>query len=96
MYPYSFKEEFGSGLRCDTLLVGHQNDYLRESVDDHENIVVIMLGRRKSRHVIHADGFVESARSRQRRIHALLLDHRFDNDVGSARFDVLPNISLKV
>jgi hypothetical protein len=32
MYPYSFKEELGSGLCCDVLLAGDQNHHLRKEI----------------------------------------------------------------
>ena len=85
MYPHSFKEEFSSGFCCDILLTGRHNGHLRESVDDHENIVIAMLIRRKAQHVIHGDGFLGSNRGRKQSIEALLLDGRFGNGIGSAR-----------
>ena len=96
MYPHSFKEEFRSGFYCDILLAGHHNGHLRESVDDHKNIVITMLSRRKARHVIHRDGFPRSTRGRKRSIEALLLDGRFGDGTSSAGLDVLPNILSKV
>jgi hypothetical protein len=65
VYPHSFKEEFSSGFYCDILLAGHHNGHLRESIDDHEDIVITMLSRRKARHVIHGDGFPRSTKGRQ-------------------------------
>jgi hypothetical protein len=38
------KEEIGSGLGCDTLLVGCQNCHLRESINDHEDTIITILG----------------------------------------------------
>jgi hypothetical protein len=96
VYPHSFKEEFSNGFCCDILLVGRHNGHLRESVDDHENTVVVILSRRKARHVIHGDGFPRSTRGRQRSIEALLLDGRFDNGAGSVGSDVLLDILSKV
>jgi hypothetical protein len=96
VYPHSFKEEFSSGFCCDILLVGYHNVHLRESIDDHENIVVSMLSRRKARNVIHGDGFPRSTRGRQRSIEALLLDGQFGNGTDSTGSDVLPDISSKV
>ena len=55
-----------------------------------------MLSKRKAQHVIHGDGFPSLTRGRRRSIEALLLDGRFGNGVGSARFDVLLNILSKI
>jgi hypothetical protein len=96
VYPHSFKEEFSSGFCCDILLAGHHNGHLQESVDDHKNIVIAMLSRRKARHVIHRDGFPRSTRGRKRSIEALLLDGRFGNGASSAGLDVFPDILSKV
>ena len=65
VYPQSFKEEFCSGFYCYILFAGCHNDHLRESIDDHENAVVSMLGRRKDRHVIHRVVFPRSTRGRK-------------------------------
>ena len=92
MYPHSLKEELSSGLYCDTLLVGCHDGHIREFVDDHENTIVSMLGRREACHVIHGDIFSGMARS----IHALVLDYRFGNGAGSAGYAVLRNILSKV
>jgi hypothetical protein len=62
------KKSLAVAFCCDTLLAGHHNGHLRESVDDHKNTVIAMLSRRKARHVIHGDGFPRSTRSRQRSI----------------------------
>ena len=83
MHPHSFKEEFSSGFCCDILLTGRHDGHLREAIDDHKNIVVSMLSRKKARHVIHGDGFPRSARGRQRGIEALLLNGQFGNGTGS-------------
>lgn len=64
MYPYSFKEEISIGLYCDTLLAGWHGGHLRESIEDHENAIVVMLSRREARHVIDGDRFPRSTRSR--------------------------------
>ena len=92
MYPHSFKEEFSSGLHC----ASHHNGHLRESIDDYKNIVISMLSRRNSQHVIDGDGFPRLTRGRKRSIEALLLDGRFGNGTGNAGSDVLPYILLKV
>ena len=96
MYPHSFKEEFSSGFCCDILLAGRHYGHLRESVNDHEHIVIFMLSRRKAQHVIHGDGFPRLTRGRKRSIEALLLDGWFGNGTGSAGLDVLPNVLSKV
>jgi hypothetical protein len=44
MNPNMFKEELSSGLGCDALLAGCQNCHLRESINNHEDIVIPMLG----------------------------------------------------
>jgi hypothetical protein len=44
MNPNMCEEELGGGLGCDALLEGCQNLHLRESIDDHEDIVIPMLG----------------------------------------------------
>jgi hypothetical protein len=43
MIPNTFKEDSSSGLGCDTLLSGCQNYHLRESINDHEDIVINIL-----------------------------------------------------
>jgi hypothetical protein len=96
VYPHSFKQEFSSGFCYDILLAGHHNGHLRESVDDHKNTVIAMLSRRKSRHVIHRDGFPRSTGGRKWSIEALLLDGRFGNGASNAGLDVLPDILSKV
>jgi hypothetical protein len=96
VYPHSFKEEFSSVFYCDILLAGHHNGHLRESVDYHKNTVIVMLSRRKARHVIHRYGFLRSTRGRKRSIDALLLDGWFGYGTSSARLDVLPDILSKV
>jgi hypothetical protein len=89
-------DNISSGFCCDILLAGRHNGHLRESVDDHENIVPAMLSRRKARHVIHGHGFPRSTRGRHRSIEALLLDGRFGNGADNAGSDVLPDILSKV
>ena len=74
VHPHSFKEEFSSGFCCDILFVGYHNGHLWEYIDDHENIVVSMLSRRKVWHVIHGNGFPRSIRGRKQSIEALILD----------------------
>jgi hypothetical protein len=96
VYPHSFKEEFSSGFYYDILLAGHHNGHLRESVDDHKNIVIAMRSRRKAQHVIHRDGFPRLTRGRKRSIEALLLDVRFGNGASSVGLDVHPDILSKV
>jgi len=64
VYSHSFKEEFGSDFFCDTFLASSQNRHLKESINDHENTSISMLGRRKTQDVIHGDGFPGSVRSR--------------------------------
>jgi hypothetical protein len=44
MYPKSFKEELGSGLRCDALLVGGHNRHLGKEINNHKNTVISPLG----------------------------------------------------
>lgn len=68
MHPHSFKEELSSGFYCDILLVGCQNGDFREFFNDHENIVIDMLIRRKVGDVIHGYGFPRLTRSRKRGI----------------------------
>ena len=65
-------------------------------MNDHKNIVVAMLSRRKARHVIHGDGFPRLNKGRKWSIEALLLDGRLGNGTGSEGFDVLPNILSKI
>ena len=66
MYPHSFKEEFSCGLHYDILLADHHNGHLREYVDDHKKIVVVVLSRWKAQNVIHGDRFPRFNRSRER------------------------------
>jgi hypothetical protein len=96
VYPHSFKEEFSNGFCCDILLTDHHNGHLRESVDDHKNIVIAILSRRKARNVIRRDGFPRSIGGRKRSIEALLLDGQFGNGASHAGLDVLPDILSKV
>jgi hypothetical protein len=42
--PNMCEEELGNGLICDALLAGCQNFHLRESINNHEYIVIPMLG----------------------------------------------------
>jgi hypothetical protein len=44
MYPYSFKEDLGSGLRCDALLAGGHNVHLGKAIDNHKKKVISSLG----------------------------------------------------
>jgi hypothetical protein len=44
MNPNMFKEDLSGGLNCDALLVGCQNYHLRESINDHEDTFIPMLG----------------------------------------------------
>jgi hypothetical protein len=44
MNPNTLKEELNSGLDYDALLLGCQNCHLRELINDHEDIVITMLG----------------------------------------------------
>jgi len=94
-YPYSFKEEFVSVLCCDTLLVGSQYRHLTKFVHDHKYIVITMLVRREGRHIFHGYGFPQLVESRQRSVQAFLLDGWLGDGVGSARYDIFPNILLE-
>jgi hypothetical protein len=96
VYPHLFKEEFSNGFYYDILLVGHHNGHLRESVDDHKNIVIAMISIRKARHVIHRVGFLRSNGGRKQSIEAFLLDGRFGNGIRSEGLDVLLDILSKV
>ena len=91
-----FKEELSSGLSYDNLLASCHNGHIKESVDGHENAVIVVLSRRKTQHVIHGDGFPRSTRSRKRSIYDLLLDGWFGNGTDSAGSNVLPSILTKV
>jgi hypothetical protein len=53
MYPDSFKEDLGSGLCCDALLVGNQNFHLREAINNHKNKVISPLGGWEAQHVVY-------------------------------------------
>lgn len=64
MYPYSLKEELSSGLCCDTLPVGYHDGHLRESLEDHESEIIVVLSRRKAQHIIHGDIFPRPVRGR--------------------------------
>jgi hypothetical protein len=44
MNPIMCKEEREGGLECDVLLAGCQNYHIRESINDHKDIVIPMLG----------------------------------------------------
>jgi hypothetical protein len=95
MYPYSFKEELGSGLCCDVLLAGNQNHHLRKVINNHKNTVISLLGGWEARHVVHGYGFPRPVRSRKRGVHAMFLSGQFDNNVGSARHDILIDLLSK-
>jgi hypothetical protein len=43
MYPYSFKEELGSGLSCDAILSGSHNRHLGKAIDNHKTQSFILL-----------------------------------------------------
>ena len=92
MYPYSFKEEFGSVLGCDTLLVSRKYSHLRKFVHDHKYIVFTMLGGREDRNIVHGDGFPWLAGSRHRSVQALLLDGWLGDGASSARSNISANI----
>jgi hypothetical protein len=64
--PNSFEEEIGSICRCDILLTGCEDGHLRKSINDHKYIVISVLGGRKTRHVIHGDGFPRVLGNRKR------------------------------
>jgi hypothetical protein len=44
VYPYTFKEDLDNGLGCDNLLRRSHNGYLGELINNHEYIVIYMLG----------------------------------------------------
>jgi hypothetical protein len=44
MNPYTLKEELSSGLDCDSLLPGWKNFHLKESINDHEEKIITMIG----------------------------------------------------
>jgi hypothetical protein len=44
MNPNTFKEEISNGLGCDDLLAGCQNYHFRELINEHEDIVIPVLG----------------------------------------------------
>jgi hypothetical protein len=44
MYPHFLKEELGSGLYNDALLVGGQKCHFREDINNHENTIIPPLG----------------------------------------------------
>jgi hypothetical protein len=53
MYPDSFKEEIGSGLYCDAILVGDHNRHLRKVIKNRKNTVISSLGGQEVQHVVH-------------------------------------------
>jgi hypothetical protein len=73
MYLDSFKEELGSGLYCDSLLLGNQNHHLRKAINNHKNTVISPLGGQEAGHVVHWDGFPWPVRSRKRGVQAMFL-----------------------
>ena len=56
MNPYMLKEELGHGLNCDILLASCQNGHFRELINNHKNVVIVMLCGWYVGHVIHSDG----------------------------------------
>jgi hypothetical protein len=44
VYPYTLEEDLGSGLGCDTLLVGGWNGHHGEWIKKHEYTIISMLG----------------------------------------------------
>jgi hypothetical protein len=53
MDPHSFKEEIGSICHCDVLLAGCEDVHLRKLINDNKYTIIVVLGGRKARHVIH-------------------------------------------
>jgi hypothetical protein len=49
----SFKEDLGSGLCYDALLVGDQDRHLGKKINNHKDIVISPLSGWKARHVVH-------------------------------------------
>lgn len=95
MYPHLFKEEFGSVLCCDTLLVGRQYRHLRKIFHNQKYTVITTLGIREARHIVHGDGFPRLAGSRKKSVHSLLLDGWLSDGTGSAGSNIFPNIQSK-
>jgi hypothetical protein len=44
MNPNTLKEDLSIDLGCDALLVGCENFHLRESINNHEETIITMLG----------------------------------------------------
>jgi hypothetical protein len=68
MDPHSFEEDLGSIYDCDALLASREDGHLRKPINYHKYTIISLLGGRKSRHVIHRDGFPRPLRSRKRGI----------------------------
>ena len=84
MYPYSFKEEFGSVLCHDAILASRQYSHLKKKIHDQKYTIIPMLGISEARHIMHGDGFPGIVGSSQRSVHALLLDGWLGDGASSA------------
>jgi hypothetical protein len=95
MDSHPFEEEIGSICCYDALIMGCDNDHIRKPINHHKYRIIDVLGGRKTRYVIHRDGFPRPLRSRKRGVYALLLDGWFGNGTGSARYDILVDVLSK-
>jgi hypothetical protein len=95
MDPHPFKEEIGSICCCDALLASCDNGHLRKLINHHKYTIIVVLGGRKAKQVIHQDGFPRPLESRKKGVQALLLDGWLSNGTGSARSDILADILLR-
>jgi hypothetical protein len=66
MDPHWFKEDLGSIYHYDILLVGCEDGHLRKLINDFKYTIIVLLGGKKSRHVIHQDEFPRLLGSRKR------------------------------
>lgn len=66
-----------------------------ESPSTTTNTVIIVLCRRKGRHIVHKFGFPRLVGGKQRGVHALLLNGWFGDGVSNERYDIFVNIMSK-
>jgi hypothetical protein len=89
MDPHLFEEDLGSIFHCDSLLASYDNGHIRKLINHYNYTIIVVLGGRKDKHVIHRDGFPRRLGSRKRGVQSLLLDGWLGNGTCSARYNIL-------
>jgi hypothetical protein len=84
MDPHMFEEKLVHNCHYDALLAGYDNGHLQKPINHHKYTIIVMLGGRKARHVIHRHGFPRPLGSWKRGVYALPLDGWLGNGTGNA------------